>query len=373
MRIGFDAKRAFNNTRGLGNYSRDLIRILTTEHPENGYWLFNAKKKQPHLMEEPDNCSMVEPGTFAGRHFPSLWRSFGIPSDCKRLNLDIYHGLSNEIPYFFGNHSAKTVLTIHDLIFLKFPKLYPRFDRAIYKQKYLSSCSRADSIIAISQQTKNDLLEFTTVEEDRITVIYQGCNPVFQVKPTTGQLDLIRQKYNLPASFVLNVGAIEERKNHKRIIEALHFCKLDVPLVIVGRPVGDWMERLKQIVHAYGMEHQVLFLCDVPTSDLPALYSMSSLFVYPSLYEGFGIPILEAITCGVPVISSRGSCLEEAGGSDSIYIDAKDAEELGHAIGLILMDSSLKMKMSEKGLAHAALFSDASIASRTMQLYQSLL
>jgi len=373
MHIGIDAKRAIYNSRGLGNYSRDLIRILTEQSPEHTYLLFCAKMARASLMDCPSTCKIIEPRNAFYQRFPSLWRSFGIPLEYERQQLDVYHGLSNELPYILGKSSIRTVLTMHDLIFLKFPKLYPWVDQIIYRKKYLSSCERADSIIAISQQTKQDLIELAGVDENKINVIHQGCNPIFLNLSSSEQLAEVRKKYNLPKDFILTVGAIEERKNQFLIVEALREGRLDLPLVIVGRPVGNWQEVLKQRISNIGMAGGVIILNDVPTSDLPAIYRLSSLFVYPSLYEGFGIPLLEALTCGVPVISSKGSCLEEAGGSGSIYIDPQNATELGVAMNQVLYDNQKREQMIQDGYLHSEQFSDKTIAEKVMGVYSSLL
>lgn len=373
MRIGIDAKRAFYNSRGLGNYSRDLIRILTELHPEHAYLLFCAKKAKKPLMDCPLQSQIVEPTSFFYKQFPTLWRSVGIPSEYSRQRLDIYHGLSNEIPYQFGKSATRTVLTMHDLIFLKFPELYPWVDQKVYLEKYLSSCKRADSIIAISQQTKQDLMELADIDENKINVIHQGCNPIFRSATSLEKQAEVCKKYNLPQTFILNVGAIEERKNQMLIVEALFKSKLDVPLVIVGRPVGNWQQELEQQISRMGLTSRVIFLNDVPTIDLPALYQLSSLFVYPSFYEGFGIPLLEALTSGIPVISSKGSCLEEAGGPGSIYIDPRDAIELGDSIDQILSNSPKREQMVQDGYLWAEQFSDKNIADKVMNVYSSLI
>lgn len=372
MRIGIDAKRAVYNSRGLGNYSRDLIRILTEQHPEHLYLLFYAKSSKTALLERPAQCQVIEPKNLLSKQLPSLWRSFGIPAEYDRLQLDIFHGLSNEIPYQFGKKTTRTVLTMHDLIFLKFPELYPWIDQKIYRQKYLSSCKRADQVIAISQQTKQDLIEFADMDENKIKVIHQGCNPIFRSPAKTETLCDVRKKYNLPDSYILTVGAIEERKNQLSIVKALFAGKIDLPLIIVGKSVGNWQREMEHHITKMRLSHQVFFLNDVPNEDLPSIYQQSSLFVYPSFYEGFGIPLLEALNSGVPVISSKGSCLEEAGGPGSIYIDPRECEELAVAMNQILFDSKRREQMIREGYEYAELFSDKNIADKVNDVYLSL-
>jgi glycosyltransferase involved in cell wall biosynthesis len=373
MRIGFDAKRAFYNSRGLGNYSRDLIRILSEQNPENSYLLFYAKIDKEPLMTCPPHCEVALPQNSFYEWCPSLWRTAGISTEYHRQKLDIFHGLSNEIPFQLGKSSTRTVLTMHDLIFFKFPELYPWIDQFIYQKKYLSSCNRADKIIAISEQTRQDLIELAGIEESRIAVVHQGCNPIFQQKVAEEQILEIRKKYHLPEQFMLNVGAIEERKNQSMIVEAMAEGKLDLPLVIVGRSVGNWGEELNQRIANLNQSSNVHILNNVPTSDLPALYRMASIFVYPSSYEGFGIPILEALTCGTPVVTSQGSCFEESGGPGSLYVNHRDPSALAFALNQVLSDSSKRSQMIQDGFIHAKNFSDENIAKNLMAVYTSLL
>jgi glycosyltransferase involved in cell wall biosynthesis len=373
MRIGFDAKRAFYNARGLGNYSRDLIRILEENHPEHSYWLFRGasrKPAQPYFtpqgtIQGPTGCFSLLPST--------LWRSYGIPFSYNSLKLDIFHGLSNEIPHALCAHRTKTVLTMHDLIFLKHPELYPPIDAWLYRKKYLGSCHRADHIIAISHETRRDLMEWGGLSEDKITVVHQGCNPLFRQKPSEEACQSVRERYRLPKDYLLNVAALEERKNQHRILEAMTRMKEKAPLVLVGRPVGSWDKVLREAIRTHGLTDRVRLLSGVPTEDLPAIYHMASAFLYPSQSEGFGIPILEALTCGVPVIATKGGCMEEAGGPDSLYIETADPEELATLADRLLSEAPLRLHMQEKGLTYAGNFSDETIARKIMNVYHHLL
>lgn len=369
MKIGLDAKRAFFNNRGLGNYSRDTIRILTTEVPQNDYFLFTPKTKGGRSFEQ-GGAKVVAPTTFFSRMLPSLWRTYNCSSDVKRLGLDVYHGLSNELPYGLPK-SVATVVTIHDLIFLKNPELYPFFDRYTFRKKYVRSCQVADRVVAISEETKKDLVELVEVDEKKVDVVYQGCNPIFSQSVDDETKAAVRDRYSLPSSFMLIVCAIEKRKNHELILEAMHIGQIDVPLVVVGRP-STYKDELMELIYKYKLEQRVIFLHQVPMEDLPVLYRLASLFVYPSHFEGFGIPILEAMTCQTPVITSTGSCFEETGGAAACYVDSHDAEAMSEAIKKILGDVSLAQEMVEAGNLQAAKFSDASIAKAMTDVYAKL-
>lgn len=372
MHIGFDAKRIFHNHRGLGNYSRDIVRILSNRLPDHQYYLFTPNLKDAFPFPLKENCSIVQPNGFLERNLSSVWRTYWSCADIKRLNLDVYHGLSHELPVGIEKTRTKSVVTMHDVIYLKYPRLYPFIDRKLYKGKYLRSCRVADMVIAISEQTKRDLIEYAGVEEQRIKVVYQGCHPHFGQTVSIQEKARVARTYRLPETFMLHVGALEKRKNQALILEAMYRYRIDLPLVLVGKPT-PYLNELKAFVEKKGLKGRVLFLTSVPDSDLPAIYQSSSLFLFPSLFEGFGIPILEALQSGVPVIASTGSCMEETGGDASCYINPNDADELGHVIITLLNDEERRSRMTEAGRRHARQFSDEAIAENLFTIYTTLL
>ncbi len=374
MKIGFDAKRAFCNSRGLGNYSRDTIRLLSQQCPEHDYTLFTPKINDNIKWSYNCECtSVVKPnGLFAKKIFSSIWRTWNICDDIKRLDLDIYHGLSHELPYGIEKTRTKRVVTMHDLIFLKNPELFPLFDRYSFKKKYTHGCKTADKVIAISEETKRDLIEYMHEEESRIEVVYQGCNPVFHQPVSEQTLEEIRNQYALPKDFMLIICAIERRKNHELILKAMRHPQLDLPLVIVGRP-SDYKKHLDELIHEYGLENRVIFLDAMPTSALPALYKLATVFVYPSLFEGFGIPILESLTMGTPVVTSEGSCFRETGGEAAKYVDCNNSDQLAETLLQVLQHEEIQKEMVAAGLAHAQKFSDESIARNIMSVYKQIL
>ena len=369
MKIGYDAKRAFNNHRGLGNYSRDTIRIVASYFPDSQLDLFTPKIDQSIPFDCPKNATVIKP---KHKFMTSLWRTFGIAKEAERRQLSLYHGLSHELPIGIEKTNISTVVTMHDLIFISHPELYPFIDRKLYKTKYLRSCRIADRIIAVSQQTKNDLIKLWGIEEEKITVIYQGCHPTFCKQVTENQKETVRKKYNLPETYLLNVGAIEPRKNQLLIISALKAGAIDTPLVIAGRKT-DHIIDLQQYIEKNKLQSQVHILPNVAFTDLPALYQNASIFIYPSLYEGFGIPIVEALQSGVPVIAAKGSCLEESGGPNSRYVSPNDEVELAEQIMIVSKDNNLRNSMIENGKAFAKQFSDDAIANRLMKLYKDLI
>jgi len=372
MRIGFDAKRAFHNQRGLGNYSRDLLKILAEFHPEHEYLLYNPKPSSKNLFKLTANQQEIRPMGLIGKKLPSLWRSYGICKNLAQEKVDIYHGLSQELPFGIHRKSVKTVLSFHDAIFMRYPEQYDALYRRtfIYKNRY--SLEAADRIVAVSEQSKRDLTEFFGIAEQHIDVIYQGCNPLFRKVLSREELSLCTQKYDLPRDYILTVGALEPRKNLLNLLKAYAIGNPGIPLVIVGRETR-YATTLKLEAQKLGIANHIHFLQQVSNEDLPALYQSALIFVFPSIYEGFGIPILEALCSGVPVITSAGSCFNETGGEAAMYVNTLDPEAIAEAITGLCADSTIRNKMIEKGIAHSKLFTEDKIADRWMSLYKSLI
>lgn len=373
MKIGYDAKRAFFNNRGLGYYSRDVIRLLSDHYPDNQYVLYTPKTKGAILFPHNNsNCKVRTPkGIYSWGPLSSVWRTCGICTSIQEDKLDIYHGLSHELPYGIEKCGTHTVVTMHDLIFLKNPELFPLFDRYSFRKKYTHGAHIADRIIAISEETKSDLINYLGEKEERIDVVYQGYSTIFRNPVTEEQKAIVKTKFNLPDHFMLIICAIERRKNHELILKAMRNPQVQIPLVIAGNP-SEYKETLLTMIHEYKLENKVFFIGHIETEELPSLYQLADLFVYPSLFEGFGRPILESLVMGTPVITSKGSCFEETGGKAARYVSCNDDEELADAIISITSDSSLRQAMIEEGYRHAAHFSDENIASKLMETYKKI-
>jgi len=366
MIIGFDAKRAFFNSSGLGNYSRNSIRLLGEFYPENEYILYTPSDKNTIKFPINNNTSIVTPSSVIGSIAKSYWRSVHITKQIIEDKLDVFHGLSNEIPTGLEKTKVKSLITIHDLIFIRYPELYKHVDRNIYIKKVKNGCKYADNIIAISEQTKSDLINFINIPEEKIDVVYQGCNPIFYNK--VENKEEIRKKLSLPEKYLLYVGTIEKRKNLLKIIKALKINKIEIPLVVVGRKT-NYFNEVEIYIQNNNLGEQVSFYHNIDTKDLPAIYQMAEIFIYPSIFEGFGIPIIEALNSGTPVITSLGSCFSEAGGPNSIYINPEDQNEIAEAIDKIMNDDNQKEKMIVEGLKYVKKFNDEEIASELMNIY----
>jgi len=382
MNIGFDAKRAYHNGTGLGHYSRTLIRSLAEYFPQHQYYLFNPKSSDLFKLEGK-NIHEVLPSGLLHKTLSSVWRSKWINDDLEENGIDIYHGLSNEIPLDIDTTDIKSVVSIHDVIFERYPEQYSRIDVEIYKRKFKYACDHAGKVIAISKQTKRDIMEFYKTPEEKITVCYQSCNPAFGKTLDEKTRQQIRDKYSLPVEYFLYVGSIIERKNLLGICKAIYLLRNDlkIPLVVIGDGT-KYKQKVKDFIRQHGIESQVIFLSENPLAkiassflraeDFPAIYQMAVAMIYPSFFEGFGIPVLESLWSRLPVITSNVSCLPEAGGDGAYYVDPNSAEEIAEGMKKIVNDRSFADTLKEKGWRHAQNFTQQKCAADVMRVYQIL-
>lgn len=374
MRIGFDAKRAFLNNTGLGNYSRDAIRVLSHFYTDNKYFLYTPKEKENSrldFLDERNNTFVRTPQSLLNKTLKSYWRSKSIVRDLFTNKIDIYHGLSHELPLGIEKTNIKTVVTIHDLIFIRYPHLFRTIDRKIYYKKFKSACQRADKIIAISQQTKQDIIDFFYIPEEKIEVVYQGCNAIFHNPIANNTKQAVQEKYNVPKDYLLSVGSIEERKNLLTILKALKELP-NQKLVVIGNGKAYKIKCLR-FISKHNLSNRVLFLSGLNLDEMAAIYQNAQMLIYPSIFEGFGIPILEALFSKTPVITSKDGCFAESGGAFSKYINPLSAEQMKEAILEILNSKELQEKMKSEGLQHAQNFTDHKIADNLMKVYSNLL
>ncbi len=371
MRLGFDAKRVFHNATGLGNYGRDALRILQARRPEHAYLAYSPRPPSAPPASAGAGLSIRGPSSALGRLFPALWRQSGMVRDLVRDRIDLYHGLTNELPTGIERAGIPAVVTIHDLIFERYPELYPPVDRQIYRAKFRSAARRARLVIAASEETRRELVERYRVPEARLRVVYQVCHPAFRAPPDPAAAEALRARLGLPETFVLQVGTIERRKNLLLTLGALAGLE-GVALVAVGRPT-PYLAEIQAFVRARRLEGRVRFLAGLTMQELAALYRLAAVAVYPSIVEGFGIPILEALTSGTPAVTTRGGVFPEVGGPGSAYVDPHDPEELRAELGAILSDPARRARMRAAGLAHAERFRDEVIADALFRVYEEAL
>ena len=382
MNIGFDAKRAYHNGTGLGHYSRTLIRSLAQYYPHHEYYLFNPKASDIFQVNG-ENVHEILPTGLLSRTLSAVWRSKWVTNDLEELNIEIYHGLSNEIPLDIHKTVVKSVVTIHDIIFERYPEQYSKIDVEIYKRKFRYACEHAHKVIAISKQTKSDIMEFYKTPAEKIEVCYQSCHPAFGQTVEDKMKQHVREKYSLPDEYFLYVGSIIERKNLLGICKAIYLLRNDLrkPLVVIGDGT-KYKQKVKDFIKQHGIETQVIFLSENPLArvassflraeDFPAIYQMAIAMIYPSFFEGFGIPVLESLWSRLPVITSNVSSLPEAGGDGAYYVDPNSAEEIAEGMKKIYSDHSFAESLKQKGWQHAQDFTQQRCAAEVMSVYQSL-
>ncbi|MBN1598590.1 MAG: glycosyltransferase family 4 protein [Bacteroidales bacterium] len=370
MKIGFDAKRAFYNKSGLGNYSRDLIKALHLYDPSQQYYLYTPSVKGAISFIHNSDIRIKTPDKNFGKLCQAYWRSFLLTDRLKKDGIDLFHGLSNELPVNIHKKGIKSVVTIHDLIFMRFPQWYSTIDRYIYTRKFRYSGKVAKRVITVSEQTKNDLIEFFQIDENKIKVIYQGCNESFKKKLSGNDHRKIVDLYKLPSQFILYVGTIEERKNLLNIIKSIHLGQINIPLVVVGRPTR-YLRKVREFISENKVRN-IIFMNQLPVEHLPAIYQLAEIFIYPSVFEGFGIPILEAMTSGIPVVTSTGSCFKEVGGKAAYYIDPYNTDEMICAIKSVLSENDRREEMIKKGYEQAEKFNNSDIAAKVMNAYREI-
>jgi glycosyltransferase involved in cell wall biosynthesis len=371
MRIGFDAKRAFNNAAGLGNFSRNTISALSRQYPEDNYFLFHPGGTR-QLFIAPENSSEIKPEGFLWKTWKNLWRTLLISRLADRNDLDIYHGLSHELPVGIEKTGVKTVVTIHDLIYLRYPDYYTKIDRNIYDRKFRHACRVADLIHAISEQTRQDLIRYFAVPEEKIKVVYQAINPIFFEQKEPEAKKQLQEKYQLPERFLLTVGTIEPRKNLLALLEGMVASQIKVPLVVIGKPTS-YQPKVQSYLEANPEWLQVIFLSGVEDSELAVFYQLAEIMIYPSLFEGFGLPVAEAQASGCPVITSDASSLPETGGDAAWYINPGKPGEIGMAIEALLANPDRCETMITKGKINAQRFTPENFATQLKQLYNLVL
>lgn len=374
MKIGFDAKRAFNNSTGLGNYARLLIKSLIQNFPEHTYYLFTPKIDEKFKNEFIDfkQVEIIKPEGFLNKKFPSAWRSFSVGDIVNNLGLDVFHGLSNELPTGINQQKTKCVVTIHDLIFLRYPNYYNNIDAYIYKKKFKNACQNADLVLATSIQTELDIIDFFQTEKSKIKVLYQACDDAFAKTYSEQEKQIVSKKYQLPNKFILSVGTIETRKNQLTILQALNNLESNWHLVLIGKKTS-YADEILAYANAHQLQDRLQVFENVSFADLPIIFQCASLFAYISEFEGFGIPVLEAMQSKVLTVTSNVSSLPEVIGNQEQTINPQKPEELVHFVNNTFCNQNLVNEMILNAKTRANSFDKNVIAKELFQHYFQLI
>jgi glycosyltransferase involved in cell wall biosynthesis len=375
--FAFDAKRLFHNSTGLGNYARTLVSNLARFYPEHGYHLFTPQYRDRLHISAEFEAAPCQVHAYQG-FFPNLWRTRLITKDLKCLKPTLYHGLSHELPIGLSKVNILGIVTIHDLIFLKYPQGHSLIDRKIYDAKWKHSIYHADTVIAISKSTADDLQMQYNIDPKRIKVVYQACQSAFyQPKPTDSEVLAFCARHQLPPKgYLLSVGSLTERKNLMVVLHGLSLIDQDQrpPLVVVGTG-RSYKIILQKAIESLGLVRDVRFWEDqtTPTETLRLLYAGARATIFVSHYEGFGLPVAESLLTHTPVITSHTSSMPEAGGPGALYVSPDAPQEVAEAIQRLFSDDQLCSSLAQAGYAYAkAQFDPYNTAKQMMGIYGQL-
>jgi len=372
-RIGIDA-RLFGTAQavGIGRYTEELIRHLVELDKDNQYHVFLSAFAASSFPIYAPNLSKT------GVNFShyTCGEQFVYPSIIKKTNLDLIHYTNFNSPVFFTG--VPSIVTIHDLTLWFFPGRKQRswFRRMVYRWVIKKTCQNAKHIIAITKNTKRDIVELLNINPGKITVIYEAVPKQFKVIKDETTIDKLKHKFNISCPYFVYVGQWRDHKNVIRMIRAFSLVRrrygLDYQLVMVGK-IDKHYPEVQAVIKELNLGESVILTGYIPDSDLPYLYNGAELFVWPSLYEGFGLPPLEAMACGVPVIASETSCIPEVLGDAAHYFNPLNVEEIAKNMAEVAKSYALKRELKLKGLQQVKKYSFDKSARQTHKIYQKVL
>ncbi len=357
LRIGIDFTSAVRERAGIGRYARELIRALARLDSANRYVLFVPRDAHGDLLTFawPSNFSIVR-APLTERYLAALWHRARVPLPVEAFigGIDVFYSPDFLLP---PTRARRTLVTVHDLSYVRVPECFPDVLKNYLNRAVPRAIRRADMILADAASTQRDLEDVYHIAPNKVRVLYSGVGPRFCADIPEREQARVREKYHLREPYLLSVGTIQPRKNYARLIQA--FAQLPITncqLLIVGGK--GWMfEEIFQTVERLNLQDRVVFPQFAADEDLPALYAMATLFVYPSLYEGFGLPVAEAMACGAPVVCSNASSIPEVAGNAALYFDPHNVSGMTDTIARALMDESLRRDLRLKGFAQVKRFS----------------
>jgi glycosyltransferase involved in cell wall biosynthesis len=372
LKVAIDVRTVTPVRSGVGNYVLHLFRGLRKVSPKQDFFLI-GRGENLKVIDGDLPASMKHRTSISHENHPlgDLWEHFWLPNILHSNQVKVMHGPATLAPLYHRDYA--TVVTIHDLVAFLFPETIPR-KYAMYMRWLIKRVvKRADRIISVSENTKYDLVTVLGADPDKITVVYEAAQPKFKPVDDPAKLEEVKRRYNIDSPFLYHVGNIEPRKNLVRLIKAFLLLRERIgrtaKLVISGQE-GWLTKKLYTAFNSLDFKDDVIFTGYVPHEDLPILMNAAQAFVFPSLYEGFGLPALEAMQCGTPVITSNISSLPEIVGQAAILVDPQDEDSIANGMQRVLEDGALRQRLSSQGLKQAALFSWEKAASQTLDIYR---
>jgi len=374
MHIAIDARRICDEHAGMGVYTFNLIKNLQKIDRKNNYTVILNPLKTKIVETINGNFNKyVTPITIENHIVGDLWRNIYLPHQLHKNKVDVFHDPGYFLPMINGGY--RSVVTVHDLVVFSFPQTNSKKYFWYMKQMTSIGAKKADIIVADSYHTKEDLIKILNIPNEKIRVVYLATNQHLKPTKDVSKLEAVKKKYHIDGKYILCVSTIEPRKNLPRLLSAYHQLRKDTKLehkLVVCGTFGWLFSDIFTTIDRLKLRDDVIFTGYIEDEELPHLYSAADLFVFPSLYEGFGLPALEAMACGVPVITSNSSSLPEIVGDAGIMINPYKYEELSEAITRVLSDEELRKKMKEKSLKRSKKFSWEQTAQQTLEIYEDL-
>ncbi len=372
MRIAIDYTSAVRQGGGIARYTRGLVGALAELDAGNQYVLFSAGRDRTG-KRWPSNFSLRSL-PIKDRHLAVIWQRLCVPIPIELFTgwADVFHSPDFVLPPVLR---ARTVLTVHDLSFIRRPECFHKPLLAYASRSIPRAVARADVILADSESTRQDLLELLHVPQDRVFVVYPAVESRFKPQEDSGAIRAVVRPHGIRLPFILGLGTLQPRKNFARLIRAYDLLRREhhVPHHLVIAGAKGWLyDDIDETIDELGLHEQVLLPGFVADDDLPALYSAADVFAFPSLYEGFGIPVLEAMACGTPVVTTPVSSLPEAAGEAALFVSPEDVEALADALWQLIDDSALRNELRSRGFQQAKRFTWAAAAKKVLGIYQSL-
>jgi len=367
-RIGFDATPLLGQRSGVGHYTARLLSAVVDATPD---WEHHFYSNRPLGTLEPGLGKAVEiPAYFPVSRW--LWMQFKLPNVISRDNPHLCHFTNAIAPL---RHSTSYVLTVHDASLFLFRRFHP-WSRLLAMRLILPTIARrAGAIITVSETARQDLLRVLNLPPQKVEVVYEAPPDWFHRVEDASVLNALREKYNLPQAFILYVGTLEPRKNLTRLVQALALLRRQgcaTPLILVG-PMGWHMEGFPQLIDSLQLNGSVRYLGYVPTAELPSLFTLATVFAFPSLYEGFGLPPVEAMVCGTPILTSRNTAMAEICGNAAELVDPNNVEDIANGLHQLLSKPDRRHALSHLSLQRAGNFSWHTAAAKTISIYHRVL
>jgi len=376
MKIAIDARTINRRQSGVGFYVSHLLKTLGKIDKKNSYYLI-INEQQPKDFPSPSPPSWQYLRTWFSHEnhlLGDLWELLYLPLRLHYNGIDIFHGPAYLIPPV-TTPRLSTIVTIHDLVAFSHPETIPLKYKYYMRLLLKIASQRATCIIVDSHSVKDELMERLKVPEYKIRVVPLGVSPVYRRIEDQDLIEEIKAKFGISERYILQVGNIEPRKNLLRLFKAFHIVKKDlaIPLQLVNVGKRGWLyEEIFGLIERYGLQKDIIFTGYVSEEELVLLYNGAEVLVYPSLYEGFGLPLLEAMRCGTPVITSKISSMPEVVADAAILVDPYNIEEMAEAIERLLTQPALREGLIEAGLARVGLFSWERTAEQTLRIYEEL-